>query len=571
MPAARYWRAVGIETYGGGDLELSELQLYGSAGRLDTTATLTASVSPSAGSLANLSDADTGTTCTFSASAIRAPGFALQWDFGVAGTADVWGLRIGSATSQSKFLQTCDLQYLSGGVWVSAQLGRYAWPGANSYTPVPSGAAVFGIGLGGTRLDNAGVRTWGPSAIARSAYSLVSAVAFNGFIYTSTDGGNTWVTRSGAGSLSWSGVSISADGLKIAAAPYGGVIRTSTDGGATWVSQSGSGSRNWLSLAASADGSKLVAGEEGGNIYTSSDGGVTWVARPGAGVKAWRSVAMSPDGQQIAAAPNNGSSNIQVSNDGGVTWSAKTAAGSTAWAGVVISANGQKILASSQSYLALSSDGGTSWATVSIPEVSGRPVGLGVSDDGQTLWVAMPYAPLWFSTDGGATWRQMSDTGSGNWRQLGVTADGTLAVCAGQGGHVYIARLRSTEFSPPLLFAKQSASADPFWREDITGSVGISGTNTTAPVRDIYTAGRGQIVATVKEDGTPDDTPVRRKVRLFRDRDGLLVRETWSDATTGVYSFTEIDENETYSVVSYDYNNNFRAVIADNLTPEVAP
>jgi hypothetical protein len=45
-------------------------------------------------------------------------------------------------------------------------------------------------------------------------------------------------------------------------------------------------------------------------------------------------------------------------------------------------------------------------------------------------------------------------------------------------------------------------------------------------------AGRGRISGTVKDKGTPN-MPVRRRVRLYQDRDGLLVRETWSDATTG--------------------------------------
>ena len=41
MPAARYWRLVGIETYAGSDMELSELHLYDASGRVDATATLT--------------------------------------------------------------------------------------------------------------------------------------------------------------------------------------------------------------------------------------------------------------------------------------------------------------------------------------------------------------------------------------------------------------------------------------------------------------------------------------------------------------------------------------------------
>ena len=72
---------------------------------------------------------------------------------------------------------------------------------------------------------------------------------------------------------------------------------------------------------------------------------------------------------------------------------------------------------------------------------------------------------------------------------------------------------------------------------------------------------------TVKIDGTPDYA-VYRRVRLFREIDGLLIREQWSDRVTGAYSFDHIDQNYKYTVVAYDYEHNFRAVIADNITPD---
>ena len=56
MPAARYWRIVGVETYAGGDLELSELHLYDASGRVDAAATLTSTIAPAAGTLAALRD-----------------------------------------------------------------------------------------------------------------------------------------------------------------------------------------------------------------------------------------------------------------------------------------------------------------------------------------------------------------------------------------------------------------------------------------------------------------------------------------------------------------------------------
>lgn len=82
------------------------------------------------------------------------------------------------------------------------------------------------------------------------------------------------------------------------------------------------------------------------------------------------------------------------------------------------------------------------------------------------------------------------------------------------------------------------------------------------------TIGLGVDPGEVLEQGTPN-TPLRRRVWLMRDRDGVIVREAWSDAATGRYSFTEIDETLRYSVIAFDYMHNYRAVIADNLTPEV--
>ena len=140
MPAARYWRIVGVETYAGGDLELSELHLYGAAGRLDAAATLTSTIAPTAGTLAALRDDNLGTTCRFAAAAVRAGGFALVWDFGAGNTADASCVWLGSATAQAMFMAGCTLQYSTDGMqWVwAANFARYAWPGAGAYAVAPT-------------------------------------------------------------------------------------------------------------------------------------------------------------------------------------------------------------------------------------------------------------------------------------------------------------------------------------------------------------------------------------------------------------------------------------------------
>lgn len=96
---------------------------------------------------------------------------------------------------------------------------------------------------------------------------------------------------------------------------------------------------------------------------------------------------------------------------------------------------------------------------------------------------------------------------------------------------------------------------------------------------DLLRGGRGIFYGTVKRDADPADLPLRRLVRLHRDLDGLVVRETWSDPLTGDYVFSNIDPTIKYTAIAYYYENRrangdvreFRAEAADNISPEVVP
>ena len=67
----------------------------------------------------------------------------------------------------------------------------------------------------------------------------------------------------------------------------------------------------------------------------------------------------------------------------------------------------------------------------------------------------------------------------------------------------------------------------------------------------------------------PPHTPVRERVRLYEQLSGRLVREMISNGATGAYSFDYVDETLLYYVVALDKEGAYRAVIADNLTPEI--
>lgn len=79
---------------------------------------------------------------------------------------------------------------------------------------------------------------------------------------------------------------------------------------------------------------------------------------------------------------------------------------------------------------------------------------------------------------------------------------------------------------------------------------------------------RGRTVE--QQDKNSPKVPVSRRVRLYRDRDGLLIREAWSNAQ-GDYEFARIDSTTAYTVLSYDHEGDFRAVVADRVTPEAMP
>jgi hypothetical protein len=86
-------------------------------------------------------------------------------------------------------------------------------------------------------------------------------------------------------------------------------------------------------------------------------------------------------------------------------------------------------------------------------------------------------------------------------------------------------------------------------------------------IRDVQYGGIGRVNGNVYIDGTPD-IPVSRRVRLINERDGLPIRETWSDAATGAYSFDKVAMGVRYTVIAYDYENNYRAIVADNVLAE---
>jgi hypothetical protein len=59
-------------------------------------------------------------------------------------------------------------------------------------------------------------------------------------------------------------------------------------------------------------------------------------------------------------------------------------------------------------------------------------------------------------------------------------------------------------------------------------------------------------VGSTKNKDTPTDLPVRRRVRLFDQQSGRLLRELWSNAETGAYQFKFV-RGGTFFVIAFDH------------------
>lgn len=136
--ATTVWRISGIDTFGGGDLELSEIHLYDMFGRADVGAVLTSSHQPISGSLAALADSDIQTGCRFAAADARSPGFYIQW--ALPSAKDITRVRLGCGADRARACSRLQIQALIDGLWFSNAASdsyryQYQLPSANAWYP----------------------------------------------------------------------------------------------------------------------------------------------------------------------------------------------------------------------------------------------------------------------------------------------------------------------------------------------------------------------------------------------------------------------------------------------------
>lgn len=123
----------------------------------------------------------------------------------------------------------------------------------------------------------------------------------------------------------------------------------------------------------------------------------------------------------------------------------------------------------------------------------------------------------------------------------------------------------------PLLFSSPTSPAGNVAGKTsrLSTSWPAGGATRSPPSQARYGSdvGRYRIDGNVYIDGTPD-VPVSRRVRLFDRQAARLIRETWSNAATGSYSFENLPlMPDGYFMISSDHTGVFNAEVKDRIQP----
>jgi photosystem II stability/assembly factor-like uncharacterized protein len=202
---------------------------------------------------------------------------------------------------------------------VGAAQGQVAYSDNN-------GAAWTVVSVGGAALDHGAVYPGGLFALDMHNIWLAGD---DGFIYKSTDGGETWTAVESAGITAgdYNQVHFSDQyyGVSGAAAD---IIALTSDGGLTWQAGTATGGAGNILTVQRLDAYRLWAGDDAGRLYYSEDNGITWTQRTGwtgSGVGDIRDLYFINELQGFmvynSAAPLGA---ILRTNDGGFTWESVT-------------------------------------------------------------------------------------------------------------------------------------------------------------------------------------------------------------------------------------------------------
>ncbi len=217
--------------------------------------------------------------------------------------------------------------------------------------------------------------------------ACLNAAQTGGAVYLSTNSGAAWTQAKPTGSSAWNYAVVSASGnMLVVGNPQSPAVYYSTNSGGSW--QSGLNfSLSPILLTISADGSRLVGPFLGavpagsGNMMTitnppTAGGSWNWTQLTNAPYEPWSAIASSANSSQLIASVSGSSTTncIYISTNSGFNWEAAKTPTNQDWDAVASSADGSSLLAvfakifsSSYSPIFLSTNGGSTWMTNTLP------------------------------------------------------------------------------------------------------------------------------------------------------------------------------------------------------------
>ena len=288
--------------------------------------------------------------------------------------------------------------------------------------------------------------------------------------WVSTNSGATWTATSLPNTTDVIGkLLLSADGTKLVASDTAGFMYTSTDLGNTWISNTVP-TGFLLPIALSADGTKMVAeGDTSTNdvIFTSTNSGTTWVSN-NIPVNSALFGATSADGIRmvVTGMTIQGPSYVFTSTNSGATWSDGVPAGGNLLYSVAFSADGTKLVTGGEApsetpFMLTSTNSGATWTSNSLPSLSAMWKSFALSADGNTLVAVATSVNLDLKLEGHIlTSTNLGATGA--WPMLPLNA-GAASLARRMGANWQLRRLpRLHHRSPSAAFTLP----EPFLRRD---------------------------------------------------------------------------------------------------------
>ncbi len=292
-----------------------------------------------------------------------------------------------------------------------------------------------------------------------SSGQYILASTYGGFLYLSTDYGETWniVNYGQTSGQYWFGLAISQTGQYMWACAIDGGIWKSSDYGSNWVQVKPFGIDEYScsGVSISNNGQYIYICNSSGHIYISADYGVNWNDKDYSSVDWawWSNIACSKDGKYIIANSYGSLAGgvVYLSTDYGITWAEIKPRGDeqTNWDKCCLNYTGERMLINAgQRGIYLSTDYGVTW-NILVPKnfIMGVFTECAMDDSGLNIYVADYYGKCYWSQNGGNNWKELKVFlhDSNNWSCMATNSDGNYIFIG-----VYLGRMYKGQNDPYL-------------------------------------------------------------------------------------------------------------------------